>query len=291
MYHAYADNFRRRDSTTAHDFAQTSLGLSSAFEDLARAQIGDGESRAMQFVKGAMGATGEWAGAGCDGLVRRAAEIFDIPSPPLSAAQGAADEWTREIYAREAMDCIIQKHHMHTTSGARRQCIGEWVRTFAGAIVDVHGALQELAHEAQVPFTASRDEVYAICSWIKCQGTVTEPCNSNFDIMSMASGQTRPGRKNHLRMKIMDPDGNIITDGRGRHTECKAVINGEKCTNRHRVGGGKLFECSNCKSVLYCCKEHARIDWKYHKKQCTPPDGFVPRKRLLKEMKKHIGLV
>jgi hypothetical protein len=38
-------------------------------------------------------------------------------------------------------------------------------------------------------------------------------------------------------------------------------------------GGGKLKECSKCKSVVYCCTNHQRLHWKKgHKQECSPPD-------------------
>lgn len=31
----------------------------------------------------------------------------------------------------------------------------------------------------------------------------------------------------------------------------------------------KLLRCSRCKSVVYCTKEHQKLDWKRHKIQCN----------------------
>ena len=37
----------------------------------------------------------------------------------------------------------------------------------------------------------------------------------------------------------------------------------------------KLFVCSKCKSVRYCCREHQISHWKQHKKDCVKFDAFA----------------
>ena len=31
---------------------------------------------------------------------------------------------------------------------------------------------------------------------------------------------------------------------------------------------GQLFRCAGCQSIMYCCAEHQRADWKRHKPEC-----------------------
>ncbi|CAB9531678.1 expressed unknown protein [Seminavis robusta] len=30
------------------------------------------------------------------------------------------------------------------------------------------------------------------------------------------------------------------------------------------------LRCSRCKLIHYCCKEHQKVDWRVHKKNCPP---------------------
>ena len=41
------------------------------------------------------------------------------------------------------------------------------------------------------------------------------------------------------------------------------------CTADKAQNGGKLAACSACKIAFYCCKEHQKLDWKFHKLSCN----------------------
>ena len=56
--------------------------------------------------------------------------------------------------------------------------------------------------------------------------------------------------------KIMD-----VRRPRGQSCEVCGVLS---C-----LDGSKLLVCSACRSVQYCCKEHQKEDWKYHKRVCN----------------------
>eukprot|EP01040_Poterioochromonas_malhamensis_P003004 gene3004-3191_t len=40
------------------------------------------------------------------------------------------------------------------------------------------------------------------------------------------------------------------------------------CSKTLAVDGTALMQCSQCKNVYYCSKEHQKRDWKSHKKYC-----------------------
>jgi hypothetical protein len=53
-----------------------------------------------------------------------------------------------------------------------------------------------------------------------------------------------------------------LTNPKIPHPACRV------CRSPLAEDGTKLFTCSKCKGVYYCCREHQKEDWKKHKKVC-----------------------
>lgn len=68
----------------------------------------------------------------------------------------------------------------------------------------------------------------------------------------------------------------LMIDSKGRSARCSYGF----CDVR--TG---LKACQGCDKVKYCCTEHSKLDWKYHKDYCVRGHGAVSRKRLVKWMR------
>ncbi|KAJ7464135.1 hypothetical protein FB451DRAFT_1264727 [Mycena latifolia] len=108
-----------------------------------------------------------------------------------------------------------------------------------------------------------------------CLATGVSASTATIDIRAPTHPRVRPSAENvAFHERIMYHTRSVIEILRGglEAQELRLGLTRRHAFNfyarQHAVAPTTRRECARCQTAVYCCKEHQREDWKWHKKRC-----------------------